>query len=135
MTMRRRTKSASRAGRAKKPFPVDQATVATPKRAKPPLIEQIHVAVDRQLKSGYGTYEAAEKAALAIKKEHPQLQVTVYDAKEQQHKIIEQPKAGADPHKKFGSSRTRVGEFQGFYSIGSRQVRIFSRRYSSSRSP
>ena len=100
MTMRRRTKSADRAGRAKKPIPVNQATVAPRKCAKPPLIEQFHVAVDRQLKSGYGTYEAAEKAALAIKKQHPQLQVTVYDAKEQRHKIIERPKAAADPRKK-----------------------------------
>jgi len=69
--------------------------VAPPKRARPPLIEQFHVTVDRQLKSGYGTYEGAEKAALAIKKQHPQLQVTVYDAKEQRHTTIEQRKAGA----------------------------------------
>ena len=107
MTMRRRTKSSSPAARAKKPIPVNnQAIVAPRKRARPPLIEQFHVAVDRQLKSGYETYEAAEKAALAIKKQHPQLQVTVYDAKEQRHTTIEQPKSGADPHK-GPSRRTR----------------------------
>ena len=100
MTMRRRTKSASPAGKAKKPIPVNEATIALQKRTKPPLIEQFHVAVDRQLKSGYGTYEAATKAALAIKKRYPLLQVTVYDAKEQRHTTIEQPKAAADPHKK-----------------------------------
>ena len=32
--------------------------------SKPPLTERFHVAVDRQLKSGHETYEAAEKAAL-----------------------------------------------------------------------
>ena len=80
MTIRRRTKSSSRAARAKRPIPANnQSMVAPPKRARPPLIEQFHVAVDRQLKSGYGAYEAAEKAALVIKKRHPQLQVTVYD--------------------------------------------------------
>ena len=101
MTMRRPTKSSSRAERAKKPIPLNnQAIVAPRKRARPPLIEPFHVAVDRQFKSGYGTYEAAEKAALAIKKLHPQLQVTVYDAKEQRHTTIERPKVAADPRKK-----------------------------------
>ena len=77
MTIRRRTKSSSRAARAKRPIPVNQTTIAPLKRVKPPLVEQFHVAVDRQLKSGYGTYEAAERAGLAIKKWHLQLQVTV----------------------------------------------------------
>jgi hypothetical protein len=36
--------------------------------SKTPLIEEYYVAVDRQLKSGFGTYEAAEKAAKEIKK-------------------------------------------------------------------
>ncbi len=85
MTMRRRTRSRSHIRTAKKPVPVNQATAAAP---------------NRQLKSGYGTYEAAEKAALVIKKQYPQLQVTVYDAKAQRHTTIEQPKAGVDPRKK-----------------------------------
>ena len=45
----------------------------------------------RQLKSGFGTYEAAEKAAQEIKKRHPGPQVTVFDAKEHRHTTIEQP--------------------------------------------
>ena len=61
------------------------------KTATVPLIEQYYVAVDRQLKSGYGTYEAAEKAAREIKKRFPNLQVTVFDAKGQHHTAIEQP--------------------------------------------
>jgi hypothetical protein len=82
MTIRRRTKSSSRAARATRPIPVNQTTIAPLKRVKPPLVEQFHVAVDRQLKSGHGTCEAAAKVALAIKKRYPHLQVTVYDAKE-----------------------------------------------------
>lgn len=58
--------------------------------SKPPLIEPFHVPVDRQLKSGHETYDAAEKAARGIKKRYPKLQVTVFDAKEQRHTLIEQ---------------------------------------------
>jgi hypothetical protein len=47
--------------------------------------------VDRQMKASYATYEAAEKAGLGIKKEHPILQVAVYDGVEGVHKIIELP--------------------------------------------
>ena len=62
------------------------------KSSKPPLPEPFHVAVDRQLKSGHETYDAAEKAALGIKRRYPKLLVTVFDAKEQRHTLIEQPK-------------------------------------------
>ena len=47
--------------------------------------------VDRQTKGSYATYEAAEKAGLAIKKEHPLVQVAVYDGVESVNKIIELP--------------------------------------------
>jgi hypothetical protein len=47
--------------------------------------------VDRQTKASYTTYEAAEKAGLGIKKEHPILQVAVYDGVEGVNKIIELP--------------------------------------------
>ena len=97
MTMRRRTKSASPAARVKRPFPVNQVTAVRPTRIEPPLVEQFHVAVDRQLKSGFGTYDGALKAALAIKQRYPQLQVTVYDAKERRHTPIELSKVAADP--------------------------------------
>ena len=40
MTIRRRTKSSSRAARAKRPIPVNQTTIAPLKRVKPPLVEQ-----------------------------------------------------------------------------------------------
>jgi hypothetical protein len=47
--------------------------------------------VDRQTKASYATYEAAEKAGLVIKKEHPILQVAVSDGVEGVNKIIELP--------------------------------------------
>ena len=47
--------------------------------------------VDRQTKASYATYEAAEKAGLGIKKEHPLVQVAVYDGVESVNKIIELP--------------------------------------------
>jgi hypothetical protein len=47
--------------------------------------------VDRQTKAWYATYEAAEAAALGIKKEHPAVQVAVYDGVDSVNKIIELP--------------------------------------------
>ena len=71
--------------------PESSQTDSAPIRATAPLMEQFYVAVDRQLKSGFGTYEAAEKAAKEIKKRYPNPQVTVFDAKTQSHTAIEQP--------------------------------------------
>jgi hypothetical protein len=47
--------------------------------------------VDRQTKASYATYEAAEAAGLGIKKQHPLVQVAVYDGVESVNKIIELP--------------------------------------------
>ena len=47
--------------------------------------------VDRQTKASYATYEATEKAGLGIKKEHPVLQVAVYNGVESVNKIMELP--------------------------------------------
>jgi len=77
--------------RGRSPAPESKQTDSAPRRATVPLIEQYYVAVDRQLKSGFGTYEAAEKAAKEIKKRHPNPHVTVFDAKTQSHTAIEQP--------------------------------------------
>jgi hypothetical protein len=54
--------------RSLNPASESKQTDSAPIRASAPLVEQYYVAVDRQLKSGYGTYEAAEKAAREIKK-------------------------------------------------------------------
>ena len=88
---------------------------ATPTRtiSKPPLTERFHVAVDRQLKSGYETYEAAEKAALAIKRRYPKLYVTVFDAREHRHAPIVQQGGLAGAANKNGlaeqATRNAVG--------------------------
>ena len=58
----------SNQGRSANPAPESRQTDSAPIRAPVPLIEQYYVAVDRQLKSGFGSYEAAEKAAKEIKK-------------------------------------------------------------------
>ena len=48
--------------------------------------------VDRQTKSSYETYEAAEAAGMTIKKGHPIVQVTVYDVVEGELRLLELPK-------------------------------------------
>jgi hypothetical protein len=45
--------------------------------------------VDRQTKSSYATFEAAEIAGLAIRKSHPIVHVAVYDAVEGVNRAIE----------------------------------------------
>jgi hypothetical protein len=54
---------------------------------------QFQLQVDRQTKVSYGTYEAAERAGMAIKQSHPIVQVAVYNAGEGSRKIIELPDA------------------------------------------
>ncbi|MCA6106758.1 hypothetical protein [Bradyrhizobium cenepequi] len=50
------------------------------------------------MKSEHESYEAAEKAAIAIKKRHPKLYVTVFDAKAQRHTLVELPTAANPQH-------------------------------------
>jgi hypothetical protein len=80
----------TRIGPIRTPIANDVARSAR-KSVKPSLTKPFHVAVDRQLKSEHESYEAAEKAAIEIKKRHPKLQVTVFDAKEQRHTLVELP--------------------------------------------
>ena len=97
MTRHRRPKPSGRGRRTAAP-PINTQAVSAPTRARAPLIEQFYVAVDRQLKSGYETFEAAEKAAREIKKRHPNPEVTVFDAKEQRYTAIEQPAGSTKGH-------------------------------------
>ena len=53
---------------------------------------QFRLQVDRQAKGSYATYEAAEQAGMAIKKNYPILQVAVYDLVESVNKVIDLPK-------------------------------------------
>ena len=58
---------------------------------KRPESGRYRLQVDRQTKASYATFEDAEVAGLAIKKGHPVVQVTVYDATESVNKILELP--------------------------------------------
>jgi hypothetical protein len=82
--MRQGTKTTTMA-----PVPEDPApAVAQRKQADG---GRFRLQVDRQTKASYATYEAAEKAGKAIKKDHPILHVAVYDHIERVNKIIELP--------------------------------------------
>jgi hypothetical protein len=56
---------------------------------KRPDIGRFRLQVDGQTKGSYATYEAAEAAGLALKKDYPILQVAVYDGVDGVNKIIE----------------------------------------------
>jgi hypothetical protein len=58
---------------------------------KRPEEHRFRLQVDRQTKGSYATYEAAEAVGMAIKKQHPVVQVAVYDGVESASKIIELP--------------------------------------------
>ena len=60
-------------------------------RGKRPEKGQFCLQVDRQTKASYATYEAAEQAALVIKKGHPIVRVAIYDTVECVNKVIELP--------------------------------------------
>jgi hypothetical protein len=51
--------------------------------------------VDRQTKGSYQTAEAAQSAALVIKKGYPIVQVSVYDSVEYTHTMVEAPAAAS----------------------------------------
>jgi len=58
-----------------------------------PLEGRFRLQVDRQTKSTYATFDAAEAAGIAIKKGHPLVHVGVYDHIEGINKIIQLPEA------------------------------------------
>jgi hypothetical protein len=59
-----------------------------------PETGQFRLQVDRQTKRSYATYEAAEEAGMAIKRNYPILHVAVYDLVASVNKIIDLPKTG-----------------------------------------
>ena len=111
MATRKQTRSSDRTRQMRTSIANERAAPVR-KLSKPPLTEPFHVAVDRQLKSGHETYDAAEKAALGIKKRYPKLQVTVFDAKEQRHTLIEQPKLarGSNNNRRAGQATNNTVE-------------------------
>jgi len=54
-----------------------------------PVLARFRLQVDRQTKSSFESADEAEKAGLAIKKAHPLVQVSIYDAVESAQKILE----------------------------------------------
>ncbi len=67
---------------------------ASPQRKRPERGRYL-VLVDRQTKNSYTTAEAAQAAALAIKRAHPIVQVSVYDGVDNTHTVVELPAASA----------------------------------------
>ncbi len=89
MIARKETKTITRKQDLEEPGP----EVGQQKR---PESGQFRLQVDRQTKRSYATYEAAEQAGMAIKKNYPLLQVAVYDLAASVNKIIEVPNAATD---------------------------------------
>ena len=65
-----------------------------PQRKRPEL-GQYSLRVDRQTKGSYETAEAAEAAGILIKKNHPIVQVSVYDTVDRVNKVIGLPTSSA----------------------------------------
>ena len=51
--------------------------------------------VDRQTKGSYTTSEAAQEAALVIKKKYPIVKVSVYDSVDNSNTVVEAPAASS----------------------------------------
>jgi hypothetical protein len=75
-----------------KPSAPDEALPA-PTQKMPKETGPFRLQVDRQTKASYLTQEAAETAGLLIKKEHPIVQVSIYNSTAGVNKIIELPTA------------------------------------------
>jgi hypothetical protein len=56
-------------------------------------IGQFRLQVDRQTKASFETFDAAEAAGMVIKKGHPVVRVSIYDAVECVNRVLELPKA------------------------------------------
>jgi hypothetical protein len=54
-----------------------------------PTAARYRLQVDRQMKASFATLEDAERRGKEIKKAHPVVQVSVYDAEEHETKIVE----------------------------------------------
>jgi hypothetical protein len=72
----------------RKPEKQDNVEVMTVDQRRPKL-ERFRLQVDRQTKTSFPSLEAANTASKIIKKAHPVVQVSVYDAEEHQQTIID----------------------------------------------
>jgi hypothetical protein len=62
-----------------------------PSQRRRPEVGRYLLRVDRQTKGSYGTAQAAEAAGILIKKNHPIVQVSVYDSVDSVNRLIDLP--------------------------------------------
>jgi hypothetical protein len=67
----------------------EQEVGEVPSQRKQPELGRFLLRVDRQTKGSYTTSEAAQAAALVIKKNHPIVQVSVYDTVDNSNMLVE----------------------------------------------
>jgi hypothetical protein len=89
LSARRKSKTISLAQPDTVAAPAEEPAPELLGRRKRPEVGQFRLMVDRQTKASFATYEAAEKAAMAIKTGHPIVSVVVYDAKEGENHVME----------------------------------------------
>jgi len=75
--------------------PRQEAEAEPSPQRKRPEVGRYLLQVDRQTKSSYGTAQAAEAAGILIKKNHPIVQVSVYDSVDAVNKLIDLPAGSA----------------------------------------
>jgi hypothetical protein len=73
----------------------EQEIEEVPSQRKQPERGRFLLRVDRQTKGSYTTSEAAQAAALAIKKNYPIVQVSVYDTVDNSNMLVEVPAASS----------------------------------------
>lgn len=92
MAKRTRPRRSDRTSQQRATMPSDELGESIRKSSSVSLPAPFYLSVDRQLKSGYSSYEEAERAALTIKRQHPRLHVTVYETGPRRHVVIGQPR-------------------------------------------
>jgi hypothetical protein len=73
----------------------DKESDEAPSQRKRPEAGRYLLQVDRQTKGSYTTPEAAQAAAMVIKKGYPIVQVSVYDTVEYTQTMVEAPAASS----------------------------------------
>jgi hypothetical protein len=69
-------------------MPKREDEVVLPTGQKKPLLYRFWLQVDRQTKNSFETFKDAETAGKAIKKAHPKLHVSIYDAEKSHQTLI-----------------------------------------------
>ena len=90
----------------------DKDADEAPSQRKRPETGRYLLQVDRQTKGSYQTAEAAQSAAMVIKKGYPIVQVSVYDSVEYTHTLVEEApaKVGRDQCPRDRQQATAQGD-------------------------